>query len=286
MSGLLQKFLVVGSVFGAAVLSFSPSQAASLGFYSVDIDTDELVSIDVSTGAVRVIGGLGIDLNSIDLVILNGKLYGVNNNFSPQEATLLQIDTNTGIASSLGTLLRGTDQVALVESVAARDGKLFVGFTTTPRSPFSNRLGELQLDGTIVNDEYLGLRADLDGLGASPSGVLFSTDGVPSIRTTFISTLEPLQSIGSYSSDDGGLINDLDFLGNELFGISHDQDLLHRVDSLNGTLIDTVALNRDGTYHGLATIPDNPVSTPEPSTLLGLGTLALAGGTLLRCRHR
>ena len=284
MSVLLRRFLVVGSVLGAAVLSVSPSQAASLGFYSVDRDTDELVSIDASTGAVNVIGSLGVDVNDIDLTLLDGTLYGVSTRF-PQQTALLQIDTTTGMSTFLGNLLRGGNPIRHAEGLTSKDGKLFAGFSTSPRGNPSSYLGELQLDGTIVNDRNLGFNIDQDGLGASPSGVLFSSDGVPGINTTFLRTIEPTQTIGSYRHDVVAF-NDLDFFGDDLFGISTQHGLLHKIDSSNGTLIDTVTLNRDGTYLGLATIPDDTTSTPEPSTLLGLGTLALAGGVLLRRRRK
>ena len=53
----------------------------------------------------------------------------------------------------------------------------------------------------------------------------------------------------------------------------------------DGTMFDSVNHLVTTTISG-ASIDPNPTSTPEPSTLLGLGTLALAGGALLRRKRK
>ncbi len=186
-----QAVITAGVLLGVAVLRVLPAQAASMGFYSVDKNSNELVSIEADTGTVSVIGRLGVDVNDIDLTILDGKLYGLNSNFPAQQVTLLDINPETGAATSLGTLLRGTDRVTHAEGLAAKNGKLFVGFTTASNDVFSYRLGELLLDGTVVNDldlgvDRLGATVDLDGLASNASGLLFNSDAVTATGTMFL----------------------------------------------------------------------------------------------------
>ena len=74
-------------------------------FFSVDADTDQLVTIDPVTGVVTNIGPIGHDMNDTDLTFLNGKLYAVTPN-SPNASTatqwdLVELNPFTGLADSI-----------------------------------------------------------------------------------------------------------------------------------------------------------------------------------------
>ncbi|MDX2244541.1 MAG: PEP-CTERM sorting domain-containing protein [Leptolyngbyaceae cyanobacterium bins.302] len=251
----------------ALVIHAAPTLAAS--FYSVDTRTDQLVAINSNSGNVRVIGNVGFHASDLDLAFLGDTLYGVAGSYLGNWA-LYEFNTITGAASLVANL---PTSVRLAEGLTSQNGNLIVGFNTTG-SVWSDTLAELSLSGALANITAFSSAsvypADTDGLTTSPTNQLYAVDYQPD-RTNFSFTPGSTVPFGGYVSPNG--LNDLAFVGNELFGISNSSPVLAIVNSADGGVIQELTLDRPGTYLGLA----SSAAVPEPSTMLGsLAIVALA----------
>ena len=243
--------------------------------YSVDLNTDELVSVESSNGQVSVVGSLGRDAKNISLAFLGGQLFGLDSDFVSQRAELIEIDPFTGAASLLGTVFSGVDQVTLAEGMTSRSGVLQASFTTTPNDPRSDSLGELSLSGQLTNSTFLGL--DMDGLATDASGQIFAIDGDPTPNTNSLFTILPTSLLGATDRSIAGRISGINFLGDDLLGITSDLGTLSRLSTTDGSLLGTISLSQSRNYSGLANVP-------EPSSF-ALASLAAVSGLLLHGRR-
>jgi len=244
-------------------LGVAPARAGLL--YSIDKNSDDLVTIDSTTGHVQVVGSLGsgFDAIDVDLAMHAGKLYGVIR--TTEDAALWEISCGDGSATRLGYLQDEEGPVTHAEGLTSSGGKLLVSFTTdTGDHDVSNNLGELSSTGMITNDEDIGV--DMDGLGAHFG--LWALDVISDNNRIYRFEPPPPTAIGQYSILSDGRLNDLDFVDDTLYGISNETFLLHEISTVDGSLLGVVPLDRAGAYHGLA---------PEPTslTLLTLGSIPL-----------
>ena len=90
--------------------------------WSVENQNDELVTIDLGTGSVTVVGSLGFDADNIDLTMVNGRLYGLDIHY-PTSQTLYEIDTTTGSMLSSVSLTPAAPVIATVNRYACRSGQ-------------------------------------------------------------------------------------------------------------------------------------------------------------------
>jgi Domain of unknown function (DUF4394)/PEP-CTERM motif len=259
----------------ALVIHSAPTLAASL--YSVDTKTDQLVTINSNTGNVQIIGNLGFRTSNLDLdlAFLGDTLYGVAGSHLGSWA-LYQLNTTTGAASLVANL---PTSVRLAEGLTSQNGNLIVAFNTTG-TVWSDTLAELSLTGALTNTAAFPTTsiypADADGLTTSPTNQLYALDYQPDRRNSFF-TPGSTAPFGGYVSSNG--LNDLAFVGNELFGISNYNPVLARVNSAEGGVLQELTLDRPGTYLGLA----SSTAVPEPSTILGSLAIAALGA---RLKHR
>ncbi len=256
----IQKYLIASFASTVAlVIHAAPTLAASL--YSVDTSTDQLVAINSNTGNVQVIGNLGFHASDLDLAFLGDTLYGVAGSYLGSWS-LYELNTTSGAASLVANL---PTNVRLAEGLTSQNGNLIVGFNTTG-SVWSDILAELSLTGALSNITAVPSAsvypADTDGLTTSPTNQLYAIDYQPN-GTNFFFTPGSTVPLGGYVSPNG--LNDIAFVGNELFGISNYSPVLATVNSTDGRLIQELALDRPGTYLGLA----SSEAVPEPSTMLG-----------------
>jgi len=83
-------------------LSFQPGTGVLFG---IDHATDELVTIDLLTGAATTVGALGVDVFDVGLAFdAAGNLYLTSDSFiDNSNPSLYSVDPSTGAASAIGT---------------------------------------------------------------------------------------------------------------------------------------------------------------------------------------
>lgn len=247
--------------------------------YTVDNVSDELFSIDTDTGQVTSIGITGMGNFDVDLTFLGGQLYGIRNDFTNQEAELVQFDLNTGAVTGLAMLSQNGNAVTNAEGLGSVNGQLVAGFTTGSNDFSSSQLGVLSLTGEISGSQNTG--TDMDALGGNASDQLYSVDNRPNgalVDRDFL-TLSPTNLLGT--TTDTFAFTDIAFSGGRLFAIGAGADSqLVELDPLNGSVRNSITLSRSGSYRGLAAS-----AVPEPSAAVWLG-LASAVGFATRRRQR
>lgn len=229
---------------------FSSVSVFSETLYSINVDTDELVKIDFPSGNVNVIGSLGLDVTAPNLAFLNNTLFAVDSDYANQKIKLIKINTSSGVATLLGDLSLNGTKITSAEGLAVKNNKLVVAFTTGLNNPHSTILGDISSNGQISATNDIGI--DMDALTNNKSGKLFAIDSLPSINKNKLYSITPTSLIGSHTRN-GGLnaINDLAFIGSELYGLA--QTKLIKVGISNGNLIKIIPLKKTGTYLGLIT---------------------------------
>lgn len=240
-------------------------------FYSIDINTDQLVSIS-TTGVVTIVGNLGADAFDPDLTYVNNRLFAINR--TDAGSALWEINPGTGAIISSTGLTWGATTPTVVEGLAHVGGQLYASFSSN-QSFHSQALGELALNGVLTNVfDYTALDngADMDGLGNDLAGNLFSCDRWPTVQMSLYAVgVSPRSYTFRGTYPDNGtnpVYNDLDFLGADNYGISDSGKLL-RI-SATGQLTQNISLSRAGTYFGIAAVPE-----PFSGAILGVGLVAL-----------
>jgi hypothetical protein len=250
-------------VFNMLVSSLLNAQV----FYSVDLDTDELVTINGSTGQVTTIGSLGTDIkNTVDLnlAMYNGDIYAVVTDLDNFGADLFRIDRMSGQATDLGQIFAFGQPASVAEGVYGTENGLRVSFTTSNTQRISSNLGTLGLDGQISNVSNVG--DDMDAL-AFVGGQLYSVDSQGSNDRVLVFEQEPNNLLGTFPAFGMFFTEDMATWNDQLWGISPGGMLL--IDRNNGALINATSFSRAGDFAGIAAIPE-----PSSVTLLlcvGLG---------------
>ncbi len=132
-------------------LAFDPNSNI---LYASDTNTDELISLDTSSGAKTVKGLMGYgDVEGLAFDA-SGVLYGINTDPSGKDPRLITLDTNSGLASLRGAVLHEGMSGALAYDDT--NGRLYG----------ANQLGLLSLDtsngrGTTKGQLGLGFVGDL-----------------------------------------------------------------------------------------------------------------------------
>lgn len=257
------------------------------GLFSVDRLNDQLVRLDPTTGVATSVGGLGLDVNVVDLAWHDGNLYGVDTRPN-NTVDLLQIDTNTGAASILATLTSGGSNVTTAEGLASYDGNLLVGFSDRNPITSSNAVGYLSLDGTITGSQDLSNNegiADVEAFTVNPlTGDWISADvrvGLEVIEFYEIGLDNGgmYNSIGGVGLDEVRRLSDIAFYEDALLGVNPMWDQLHTFDPATGALLNSVDIIGATELYGL--------SYGEWSTVPAPGALAafvLAAGRRRRRR--
>lgn len=217
--------------------------------YSINTDTNELVKIDTSSGGVSVVGSLGLNVTGPNLAFINNILYSVDNDFNNQRAKLLRINTSSGVATSLGQLSLNGVNIPSAESLAVKNGKLIVAFTPTSNNYGSTILGSLSLTGKITDTNDVGI--DMDALANNNLGQLFAIDSMPGVELNKLYNISSNILVGSHprNGDRGNSIDDLAFIGTELYGLAKTK--LIKINVSTGEIISTISLNKSGAYNGL-----------------------------------
>jgi hypothetical protein len=248
--------------------------AGGLAVYTVNTATDELVSINASTGVSTVVGPIGHDMFATDLAYMNGVIYAVTSNsanvFGNPGWTLVAINPATGAKISAMPLKIGSPSgpyVAVAESVTARAGQLILGYGYPNLT--SSRLGSINPATGVVTDLMdLGPGADLDAFGTDFFGNMISVDGIGYSGNInqiafYRTTVGPIthQFFGDYLTAGGP--SDLTFLGPIVYGMDPLNRRLNRVqiDPRVQPLADLPLIDAPTTYDGIVFAPDFQASS-------------------------
>lgn len=253
---------------GLIFLFLFPLQASALSFYSVNSETNQLVRIDAGTGAASVIGPLGVDTSDVDLTVVGGRLFALDRHFGAY-VDLLELNPLTGTVITSARVTSGGAQILSAEGLTHVGGTLKIGFDENADT-VSDLLGDLATDGSITNSKRFS--ADFDGLGVGSADQIYSVDVEPAANTTKFYRVDPANlavfEIASFSNE--LTVNDVEVVGNDLFGVDDLHKSLFQISLDDGSLRQVITL--DGPYFGLAIAS----TIPEPSTLtlnkLGLGS--------------
>ncbi|MBT8135524.1 MAG: PEP-CTERM sorting domain-containing protein [Gammaproteobacteria bacterium] len=254
-----------------AVAGLLPAASLAVPFaYAIQESTQNLVTINLATGAIAVIGATGGD--DIDGLALDssGVLYGSDNDTD----SLVIINRNTGAISSTIALSQGIsdsglafdslDQLYLADDA---NSELFTVDTS---------------DGTMG---LIGSNSgDISAIAFNLSDVLYGVDPVSDSLVTYNLGDGSITAVGAGLGvdivDEQGLTFDL--IGGLLYMIDEASESLYSIDPLTG--LASFIANLGGDYEALAFFEDRQAA-PEPGVLLllGIGLLAL---TLVHRRRR
>ncbi|MHC4992805.1 MAG: dockerin type I repeat-containing protein [Planctomycetota bacterium] len=236
-------------------LSEVPSYA-----FAINREAEQIVRVDVSNGDTLMLADLEMLAENVDLAFQEDTLYGISSQrFSGAE--LFQIDRATGATSVLAAVTHGGEPVTHAEGLTSVSGELIIGFHdgTNPNPSVSNAIGFVGLDGVIVDAMDIGI--DIDGLAADrTTGDLLVLDTRPNTEKNLLYRvrLEPLEVelvTALMTGPDYRRLNDIAMLGTELFAVSHDDGVIHRIDLLTGQLMEAIAAEQPGWYMGIVVEP-------------------------------
>lgn len=250
------------------------------GFYSVNIDTDQLVRIDRFTGDVTVVGtSIGWDMHNTDMVLHDGLLYAITPDsddiHSSPDWHLVTIDPNTGAATSVvqitvdefGTIL----DPLIIEGLAVRNGQLLVAYDVANTN--TSFLGEIDATTAVITRVFnydnlaLGVQ-DFEGISLRPDGRLIAISQTsPPASDPVVEFLElqegpfGLASFGSFTSA-GADVSDMATDGTHLFALDQGRGEIVFLDPItNSKRLTTLNLPDGLNLSGLATDYVPPVGT-------------------------
>lgn len=262
----------------AAALAVCETAHAAL-LYSINTQTNELVTIDSTSGVVTPVGPIGHNVHDVDLAFQNDILFALNNDFGTR-TELLAIDPATGSAFAAIPVRIGSTLITdAAEGLTSINGRLYASFdsTDTQTSPLtSNALALLDpVNGFLTqpfNYAIFDPKADLEGLAYRASdGQLFAsrtTGSSGSLHEVDID-LPAYRTIGALPAT-----NDLEFVADKLFALSEDGTVVYQVNANTGAIQSDTPLSAAGQ-------PLSGLAIPEPSAL---GLLLVLGLALWRIR--
>jgi hypothetical protein len=257
------------------LLTLTPAARGGV-LFSVNVQTDELVQIETTTGAVTTVGPIGHQMQGTDLASLNGLIYATTQKtpgFNFDGTTLVAINPATGAKVSSADIRLGINQV-FAEGLTAAGGQLILSFDHL--STTSDRTGVVDpVSGALSEQEFQG--PDFDELGTDLSGQIIAVDGINYSGITRQMAFYKVDRnpahitfLGDFLLD--GSLDDLVFTPFGIFSLDQSGQNLYRLD-LSGrpSIAQVIPLGP------IATQLDGLAYIPEPSTyaLAAIGVVAL-----------
>lgn len=273
----LMRSTIAPALLAAICLTAASPEGSAWGgvIYSVNVQTDELVAIETTTGAVTTIGSIGHQMQGTDLASLNGLVYATTqkvSGFNLNGMTLVAINPVTGAKVSSADMLFGTNQV-FAEGLTAADGQLIATFdylsTVSPRSGVVD-----PVTGAISDQQHHG--PDLDELGTTHDGRIIAVDGINfsgNTRQMAFYELERNPTSTTFLGDFlmQGSLDDIVFTPFGAFSLDHTAGNLYQIDISGPSIVATIPIGAIGLQlDGLAFIPE-----PSAVVLEALGFVAL-----------
>lgn len=262
------------------VVSYSfifPETAQAFKLFSVERDSDNLVSIDSETGQVDVIGTLDFDAGDIDLANIGNRLFAINSSFGVR-VDLFEIDPLNASTLSSVQVNNGITPIRHAEGLTNFQNELLIGFSSNGDAD-SESLGDLGFDGNITNVRSTSSSNDFDALGGNEMTGVFSINSQANANNNLFEiniNTGGTSLITLISPSVADRVNDLTVIDDSIFIISHGSPQLLKF-STSGVLLETINLSQPGTYFGLAVDNTDTISVPESSNFWGLGIFGLLG---------
>ncbi len=251
-----------------------PETAQAFKLFSVETDSNSLVSIDSETGQVDVIGTLDFDVNnSINLANIGNQLFAINSQFGVR-VDLFEINPFNASTISSVQVTNGGTPILSAEGFTNFENELLIGFSSNG-DVLSESLGDLAFDGSITNVRSTSSLNDFDALGGNETTGVFANDTNAVNNTSNFFTVNVNTGGTSFVDSSFPFINDLTVIDNNIFAANASSDLFRF--STSGVLLETINLSQSGTYVGLALNNTDTISVPESSNFLALGMFGLLG---------
>jgi len=260
--------------FGSDSFSYhlSDPNGGGSALYTINVQTDQLIALDRTTGAQTVVGTVAHDFHFVDLAYLDGVLYALDANgsdiFVNPGWNLVGIDPRTGTKLSEVTVTAsGSAPLLIADGLEAFNGGLVLLYDTADLTP--TMIGTLNINtgvATLLYDYEVvagGINFDIDGLGASAAGVLYGVDTEGSFEKQVlfreIDIVPPpsITNIRDYTLVNT-IVDDLAFTPYGIFAVDRGLGRLQRIDPITYQPVQSFALGAgSNNLFGVAWAPAN-----------------------------
>jgi hypothetical protein len=170
--------------------------AASQILYAIDVPTQRLVTVDVQTGEVTIVGPtVGSSGQIAALEFVGSRLFGIAFN-ADGTFGLIEIDPLTGSASAVLIRRNGEPMPGVIEGLARDATGLVVSYSISNNCCESDWFGTLTEAGDIIDRMSIG--RDVDGMSFDPvTQHILGVDRDPSLRWVDTFQLSTASGVGS-----------------------------------------------------------------------------------------
>ena len=266
-AGGIMKKLLIGVI---SLLYFSNSYGAFL--YGIDITSDNLFSIDTTTGDTSNVGNLGVSWGFGGIAFNGNDLYGISANY------LYSINTENGQAAFIGnTGMAGLESLAIINGVGYSIGTV-LGAPAGQLTLFSVDLatGSASPIGTRFSGNYI---SSLTSVGSALFGIEVTADG--SLVQLDPTSGDIVDVVGTSGLSD---VTSLAWADDSFWTIPAYSNVLYSINSSDANAIQVASSSKLNHVSALAAKLPTSFSVPSP-TPISLLILGLAGLSITRRRQ-
>jgi hypothetical protein len=272
------------------LLSLGQTMHAADALFATDLGSQTLLTVDVATGSVDVIGVVPSEPGLLlDLAAIGPRLFGLR--WAPGvPARLIEISpVDATVLSSVPITVDGLPSINATEGLTSSpDGSLLVSLWRPGASSTSssNAIGRLGIDGVVTDIVDFGSDADFDGLGDDPNGGSVGLDRTPGLD--FVDLLNVSYPAGTATlivripfSPNFNLVDDVVVLDGDIVTLDASTRRINRHDRVTGLVESFVEYPADlQLYAGLAVVslPDGCPADLDGDRTVGAQDLAILLG--------